>query len=42
LPPDVPLVEDGDALMPPLVFPEVPWLKASLVFGPGEPPVPFT
>jgi hypothetical protein len=40
LPLDMPLVEDGD--VPPMVFPEVPWLSASLVFGPGEPPVPLT
>jgi hypothetical protein len=33
---------DGEVFMPPIVFPEVPWLNASLVFGPGEPPVPLT
>jgi hypothetical protein len=33
---------DGEVFIPPIVFPEVPWLNASLVFGPGEPPVPLT
>jgi hypothetical protein len=34
---------DG-AVLPvvPIEFPDVPWLNASLVFGPGEPPVPLT
>src|SRR3979411_2968549 len=42
LPPGVPLLVDGEVFIPPIEFPAVPCLNASLLFGPGDPPVPLT
>lgn len=35
-------IEEFELPVVPILFPVVPWLKALLVFGPGEPPVPLT